>query len=292
MFEYMPYNIAPWGSMLAVYFFLIGTAAMTFVLSAAPNMFGGSAVSLSSAQKPGLVIALAIIAVCGVLLIDDLGQPARFLNVLIYFHASSPLSWGALFLLLFVGSIVLFGWGLINNSQGMLKPIGIIGSIFALLMPLYTGVDMMASQSREVWATPLIPILFVALSGTSGAALMAILVAIRPGEDGATAVSLLRKIILSSVGITLVLFLIEIINLTYGSAEEQAAWQAINNEMGGRFWFMTLVIGILAPLVLLISSKLAKNPAIVAVAGIAGVIGAYTFRDVLLVAGQLPQLYF
>ncbi len=291
MFEYMPYNVAPWGTELSVYFFLIGMAAMTFVLSAAPNVFGGAAASLSPVQKPGLIITLVIIAVCGVLLIDDLGQPARFLNVLIYFHASSPLSWGSLFLVLFVGSIVLFGWGLIGGSPDILKPVGIIGSIFALLMPLYTGVDMMANQAREVWATPFIPILFVALSGTSGAALMAVLVLIRPEKDG-VAVSLLRTIIMASVGITLVLFLIEVINLTYGSAEEQAAWQAINTEMGGRFWFMTLVVGILAPLVLLVSSKIAKNPAIVAVAGIAGVIGAYTFRDVLLVAGQLPQLYF
>lgn len=289
MFEYTDYHIAPWGLDLAVYFFLVGTAAMTFVLSVAPNVFAGTAKAFEPARMPGVIVSLVIMAICGPLLVMDLGQPGRFLYPILYFRVTSPLSWGAVLLVLFVLSILVFLYASRAGNQTLVRRMAVIGSLLALTMPIYTGMDLMVNQAREVWQTPMLPVLFVVLSVTSGAAVMAIIAQLVKGVPP-EATGLLRQILLGSIGVTLVLFFFQSVQLTFGTAEEQEAWTLINSEYGVRFWLLTFVVGIVAPLIALLVPGLAKNPAVVVASGVAGAIGAYTFREVLLYAGQLPQL--
>lgn len=291
MFEYTEYTVAPWGMDLAIYFFLIGTAAMVFVLAASPQVFGGAARALSPLQLPATIIALVIAIICAALLIIDLGQPGRFLYPIIYFRWTSPLSWGAVLLILFGLCMLAFAYGLYRGEAPWMRIVAIIGSLLALSMPLYTGIDLMANQAREVWQSPLVPVLFVVLSVTSGAAVMAVLAPIWKGTTPEATV-FLRHILLASVAVTLVLFFLEIVALTFGTEEEQTAWTLINSEFGMRFWLLTLLVGIIVPLVLLVLPALRRNPILVSVAGIAGAVGAFTFREVILYAGQLPQLYY
>lgn len=291
MFEYMQYNIAPWPGILAVYFFLIGTAAMVFVAAAAPNVFGPVADPFKSFQKVGMVVALILVGISAPLLILDIGQPARFLYPIIYFHWTSPLSWGSLFLPLFGLSILAFLYGTFTQKTDLMKWSGIFGSLLALSMPLYTGLDLMVQTSRELWTNATIPVLFVILSVTSGVALVAILEKIIGGSNEAVT-RLLRICLYFSIGVTFWLFLGLVLSLLYGSAEKQQALAIINEEFSMKFWGITFVVGILAPLALLIPPKLASSHTALMIAGVLGAIGAYTFREVLVMAGQLAQLYY
>ncbi|OJX78612.1 NrfD/PsrC family molybdoenzyme membrane anchor subunit [Magnetospirillum sp. 64-120] len=291
MFEYMNFHIAPWGWELSVYFFLIGTAGMAYALATAPVMFGGRFEALRPLQLPGLVLAFVIVLICGPLLIHDLGQPMRFLYPILYFHWTSPLSWGSLFLLMFAACVVLFWWFDRAGNTAPLKPLAIIGSLLGLSMPLYTGNDLMVQTTREVWATPWIPVLFVVLSVTSGAAALAVIGMIRKTDD-ADASKILHAVMLSGVATTLFLFLGLLLSFLYGSEEMQLGWHILNDQFAMQVWLLTLVVGILAPLALLVRPDIGRRPQILAVAGIASLIGAYAFREVILVAGQLPQLYY
>lgn len=291
MFEYMQYNIAPWGYELALYFFLIGSAAMVFVAAAAPNVFGRVAAPFLNFQLTGMILALVILLASAVLLIVDLGQPARFLYPILYFHWTSPLSWGALFLPLFGLSIVGFIYGLKTGNGTIMKWSGVVGSLLALSMPLYTGLDLMVHQARELWSNPTIPVLFVILSITSGTALVSVVLTAM-GRLTPDVTRLIRNILYFSVGVTFWLFLGVVVTLLYGSEEQQQAWAIINDQFAVRFWLLTFIVGTLVPLALLIPPKLAQNGRLVTVAAVAGAIGAYTFREVLLYAGQLTQLYY
>ncbi len=291
MFEYMSYNIAPWGSELSIYFFLIGISGMSFVMAAAPSIFSGTAAaSVLPLQRTALMISFVVLLVCGVLLILDLGQPGRFMYPIIYFHWTSPLSWGALFLPLFGACIVGFFYGLTTNNTALLKPIGILGSLLGLSMPLYTGNDLMVNNAREVWNSPWTPVLFTVLSVSSGGAVLALVSAVK--KEAAGAVPALRTILFYSVGVTFFLFLGFLVMFLYGSEELQAGWAIINSEFGSLFWFLTFAVGIVLPLVLLAAPGLSQQPAMVGIAGLASLVGAYTFRDLILIAGQLPQLYY
>lgn len=295
MFEYMEYNIAPWGADIVIYFFLIGAAAMTFVYAAAPvvfgNVFGGAAKSMESFQKTGMIVSLVLLLICGPLLIADLGQPGRFLYPIIYFHWTSPLSWGSLFLPLFGLCIIGFIYGLMKENPGLMRLTGIFGSLFALSMPLYTGLDLMVHQTRELWSNPTIPLLFVILSVSSGTAVVAVTQLIR-GELNEKATEFLHAFLYLALAITFALFLAEWVVLNYGTGEKQQAWEIINQQFGFKYWGLTFLVGILIPLVLVAVPKLGRNPTILTLAAVLSAVGAYTFREVLIYAGQLTQIYF
>jgi len=289
MFEYLQYNISPWGWELSLYFFLIGMAAMSFVLAATPVMVGGPTAVFEPIQRPAAMLVLLLLAVSGVLLIMDLGQPARFLYPLIYFHASSPLSWGALFFVLFGIATLGFLYALMMGKAGLVKPFAIIGTVVGVLLPLYTGWDLMANQARELWHSPAIPLLFVALSVSSAAALTSI-VAMAQGRMDAAFSAVMRYLLLGALLVTLVLFVAESLRMAYGSAEELQALALINSELSTQYWLLTLVVGILVPLAMLLFSK--PSPMVVTLAALLSTVGAYTLRDVILVAGQLPMSFY
>lgn len=295
MFEYSEFNIAPWGWEIAIYFFLIGMAGMTFVYAAAPavfgNVFGGIAKSMEPFQKVGLLAALVLLLICGPLLIMDLGMPERFLYPILYFHWTSPLSWGALFLPLFGLCILGFAFGMWKNDLRLMRTIGILGSLLALSMPLYTGLDLMVHQTRELWSNPTIPVLFVILSVSSGTALVAVVQLLR-GQLVEQAVEFLHWFLYMSLGVTFALFLGEWVTLMFGSEELQQAWTIINSEYALQFWGLTLVVGILIPLVLVAVPGYGRNPKLLTLAAVLAAVGAFSFRAVLIYAGQLTQIYY
>lgn len=291
MFEYNWHHIAPWGWELSIYFFLIGTAGMAYVLATAPDMFGGKFESLRPLQLPGLILALVVVAICGPLLIFDLGQPARFLYPILYFHWTSPLSWGSVFLLLFAACIPAYWWFGRSGRKDLLKPLAIVGSLLGLSMPLYTGNDLMVQTTREVWATPWIPVLFTVLSVSSGAAAMAVIAKAR-NYAGKEMLAVLHGVMLAGVATTLFLFLGLLVAFLYGSGEMQLGWRMLNSEFAMQVWVLTFLVGIVLPLAMLAKPSVGRQPQILASAGLAILVGAFTFREVILVAGQLPQLYY
>ena len=46
----------------------------------------------------------------------------------------------------------------------MSRKLAVVGALLALGLPIYTGFDLTVHQNRPVWNTPLMPVLFVALS--------------------------------------------------------------------------------------------------------------------------------
>ena len=295
MFEYMQYNIAPWGHDIVIYFFLIGVAGMTFVYAAAPavfgNVFGGAAKAMEPFQKTGLIASLVLLLICGPLLIIDLGQPSRFLYPILYFHWTSPLSWGTLFLPLFGLCIIGFYYGKMKENTGLMRLSGILGSLLALSMPLYTGLDLMVHQTRELWSNPTIPLLFVILSMSSGTALVAVIQLLR-GELTEQVAEFLHAFLYLALAVTFALFLAEWVVLTYGTGEKQQAWEIINQQMGFKYWGLTFFVGILIPLLLVAIPKYGRDPKILTLAAVLSAVGAYTFREVLIYAGQLTQINF
>jgi len=297
MFEYMPMHIAPWGLEIVIYFFLIGTASMVFAVAAAATTFGNVAAPFKSFELTGAIITLVLLLVVAPLLIMDLAQPWRFLNPILYFRWTSPLSWGATFLLLFGLSILGFLYGIYTDHPYIKRVSAVIGSLLALSMPLYTGLDLMVNQARQFWATPALPVLFVVLSITSGAALVA-LVQLAMGKLGEDNARLLRFILAFSLGVTFFLVLGLVQSMVFGSEEMQQVWGFINSDYSTEFWILGFVVGVVIPLALTVGPMVmpaldfARSPVVVTVAALCGALGAYVLRDVIIHVGQLPQLFF
>jgi formate-dependent nitrite reductase membrane component NrfD len=158
--------------------------------------------------------SFVLLGIGGLLLIADLSQPARFLNVLnpMYLNFTSPLAWGSLNLMSFgLVSVLYFFAMAVENPTA--KALGVIGSLLALGLPVYTGFDLTVHQNRPVWNTPLMPVLFVAMSLVSGAAIATFL-----ANGHERLLSWLRTIMLWSGGATAVMLISLLGTTAYGGA--------------------------------------------------------------------------
>ena len=205
------------------------------------------------------------------------------------------MSWGSVFLPLFGLAILGLLYGQYTDHASIQRVSAIFGGLLALSMPIYTGLDLMVNDSRELWANPTIPVLFVVLSITSGAALVAIAMLVM-GKMTEEVAQKIRFIIAFSVGVTFWLVLGLIMTVVYGSAELNTAWQIINSEFAMDFWLFGFVIGVIVPGILAFGPMVfsfmtfASSTIVVPVAAICVAIGASMLRGVNIYAGQLPRL--
>lgn len=292
MFEYNAFHIAPWGHELVVYFTLIGIVAFTYILASVPALVEGGE-AFAKVQRPGYILAFVVLLLCGVLLITDLGQPQRFLNILIYHHWSSPLVWGSVLLIGFGACCALALYStMIKHDRNLLRWAALIGSILAVGFPLYTGLDLAGNQGRVLWHDPMIPVLFLALSASSGAGVVAVLGMLVGDSANSRLYGTLRRIIFWASLATLAMFVLMWVRLNYGNAQEMQVMAMINDEFGFKYWGLTLLGGIIIPAVLTGVRALRNNPVMIALAGVLAIVGAYAYRDIIMHAGQLPQLYY
>lgn len=285
MGEYVWFHDVAWHATYSIYFFLIGIVAGLAFLS----YVSWHLPALRPLRERAAYVSLALLAVGGLLLIADLSQPMRFLNMLnpAYLNFSSPLAWGALNLIAFGAAIVLYLFFLRKGDEQNSKLFALITALLGLGLPIYTGFDLTVHQHRPVWNTPAIPVLFVALAFSTGAAVGALLVA-----NNAEAQQVLRRFMLWSAGAVAVI-LVSIMGTTSygGSAEEITFMLMTTGTMGLLFVGVGLLAGTVAPVVML-AAPTGRNVSVVLVSALLLLLGSAAVRYVILMAPQEVQTLF
>lgn len=147
-----------WTWEIPLYFFVGGAAGAAAVIAAAAH-FGGATLAPLARDAKGIAAIGALIS--PLLLISDLGRPARFLNMLRVFKPRSPMSMGAWTLVLFSNAVL-----------ASLLPIGVLADVAVVaagasgaILATYTGV-LIGATVIPVWSrnADILPILF----GASG----------------------------------------------------------------------------------------------------------------------------
>jgi formate-dependent nitrite reductase membrane component NrfD len=171
---------AGWKPSIPVYFFVGGAAGAAAVVAAAAELMGGEPRLARDARR----IAAAGGLLSPALLIDDLGVPSRFLNMLRVFKPQSPMSVGAWTLVGFsttaaVAALADFVEPHLPRSvpvRGLRAAAQAVGLPFALLMPAYTGV-LIGATAIPVWNENLdtLPAHFSASGLASAVALLELL---------------------------------------------------------------------------------------------------------------------
>lgn len=194
------YVIEPhWANwMLTVEMFVAGLAAGVLFFIALANI-AGNAEDREVAARLGF-LPLPLMLVVAVLLIVDLGQPDRFLNLVFthpsaaerpgpfMFNPNSPMNWGTYVILVF-GALTVVPFldalrhaGRLRTGRGIVEilahnPIGMaVAALFALATGAYSGV-LVNVTNQNVWADTYILgglyVVFSALSGFAAAAIAA-----------------------------------------------------------------------------------------------------------------------
>jgi len=157
-----------WQWYVPAYFFTGGLAAGTSLLAAGARLTGDEA-----AARRCLVASLGAVGVSTVLLIEDLGRPARFLNMLRVAKPTSPMS---------VGSWVLAAFGTATAGAVVARS-GTAHAVAAALAPVlatYTAV-LVADTAVPAWHEARHELPFVFAGGAlAGSGALAVLVAPHP----------------------------------------------------------------------------------------------------------------
>lgn len=285
MGDFNIFHHMPWSSAYSIYFFTIGISAALFFMSA----LSWYRAEFRSLRASAFYLSFVLLAVSGLLLIGDLSKPARFLNILnpAYLNFASPLAWGGLNLIAFGAVSVAYFFMMRKNDDGMSRKLAVVGSLLALGLPIYTGFDLTVHQNRPVWNTPLMPILFVALSLVSGAAVASFLA----GANEKLLVMLRRFMLWSAAAVGVML--ISMLGTTaYGGTGEELTFMFMTSgTLGMIFIGIGILIGTAAPILLLLA-PFGRQQGGVMLAALLLLVGGMALRYSILVGGQIVQTYF
>jgi formate-dependent nitrite reductase membrane component NrfD len=285
MGDYVWFHDVSWHSTYAIYFFVIGICAGLSFLSY------GSWIneSLRPVREKAAYGSFALLALGGLLLIGDLSQPLRFFNVLnpLYLNFTSPLAWGSLNIVSFGIVSVLYLLSLKKDDAAKSKLLATIAAALALGLPVYTGYDLSVHQSRPVWNTPVMPVLFVALAVASGSAVGSLLAS---GNEAAQKV--LRQYMLWSTGAVGVI-LISILGTTHygGSVQELTFMIMTSGTMGLIFVGIGLLAGTAAPVAMLLA-PMGRQQNVLMLSALLILAGSAALRYALLMGPQQLQTLY
>lgn len=279
------------GIPIALYFYLTGLSAGSFILSTLAYSFG------LKKYKPigliGVIMAIALLVLAPINLVVDLGQPARFWHLLPYLNPKSPITWGSFLLTLYPFNCLIYGYFMYTGHDRLTRFFGLIGVPLAISVHGYTGFILALSKARALWNTAVMPMLFLVSAMVSGIALMIIVVTIqghffshdkRVNEE---IVFDLGRFLIGAILVDLFLIFSDILVLLTADTEARdAAMLILTLDFSPVFVGVELLLGSLVPLVLLLHPVTRQRVGWVTTAAVCVMIGIWAMRYIMVMGGQ------
>ncbi|HEV8142712.1 MAG TPA: NrfD/PsrC family molybdoenzyme membrane anchor subunit [Methylomirabilota bacterium] len=280
-----------WPFLIDVYFFLGGLAGGAFVIATIATLVDSR--RYRDVVRAGYYLALAALIPCPVILIIDLGVPARFMNMMTTFNTRSPMSMGSWALAIFgicVGLAALFT--LLEDLRGrdfsnLKVVVGAIGGVFGFFVAAYPGV-LLGATARPLWTNGhALGALFLAVGASTAAAAIALVLVLFGRARGAGASAIRRMTVLSLVvqALSLIVFIVAV--QSAGSAvSDRALALLMSGPFKLTFWIGAIVVGTVVPLLLGLADLKARSFALSAVTAMLVLVGGFLVKYVIMAAGQ------
>lgn len=285
MGDYVWFHDVSWHASYSIYFFVIGICAGLFFFS----FLSWHKEVFRPLRAKAAYLSLAFLVAGGLLLIFDLSQPQRFLYMInpFYLEFTSPLAWGGLNIISFSVASVVYVAALRTGNETLARSMATVGALLALGLPVYTGFDLTVHQSRPIWNTPLMPVLFVAMAILSGAA-VASFMAIR---DAAMA-QMLRQYMLWSAGAVGVMLVSLLGTTAYGGTAQELVFVLLTSgSMGLIFVGLGMLAGTAAPIFLMLA-PFGRQQGTLMISAILILVGGAALRYALLMGPQIVQTLY
>lgn len=261
------FHHAYWGFPIALYFWLVGASAGSFVISTLGWVFGVKKYKPIAFFASNTAIVLLMIV--PVLLIIDLGKPYRFFHLLMissFSHWSAPMVWGSFFILTYPVGMLIYSYFVYHQNERWARVFGILAVILALCTHWYTGVVMQLNPSRVPNHTSVAPILFLTGAYVSGIGLLICCLWLRNyfvRREHKVSVELMADMgRLMLYGIVFDLFLLgnEFLQMTYGTGEEHTMlYDVFLGVFRWPYFYMEVVWGLVLPLIILIIPRIKRQ---------------------------------
>lgn len=306
-----------WDWIIAIYLFLAGMSAGAVMI----GLYLKRRVIEGDPANNGILKAVAWLAPFGIIagltiLIFHLTKPLAFWKIMIYYNPSSVMSMGVILFQVYMA--VLFVWigvifrhqiiqfcegklpgGLLDWVDGVLikigkmnNPVELFLGVLAILLAAYTGFLLSALKTYPMLNNPVLPILFLFSSLSSGAA-ACLLFGILVFKESAHSPSVRwvhgfeRPVVLFELFVLVTFFTGLIFS---GGQNEVAAWNAIGGGFWSNwFWFGVVLIGMLLPLTLnaVTPNEVRHNGSYIFIVTTLSLVGVLMLRTFILYAGQM-----
>ena len=278
-------NVFLWGLMIAVFAFLVGFGA--------GSQFVASAIILSGKEelKPLARIAgacgLACVCAAGVAILADLGAIRNALAMIVGMNPRSPLAWDMIamctFIVLSIVQLVM-----IARDARSVKVWAVLAGLAALALQIVEGLLFSTQTAHGWWATPIMPVDFLAVAFVSGFALILLIACVKGASSKALA--WLGRICASAIAVHLVLALIDLCLMFFeGTPDSAGILAAVGSNI--LLYLRELILPFIAMIMLFIpKNRGQKKPALIA--SILVIVGIFAHRLMLLFpAYNAPSLY-
>ena len=278
-------NVFLWGLMIAVFAFLVGFGA--------GSQFVASAIILSGKEelKPLARIAgacgLACVCAAGVAILADLGAIRNAFAMIVGMNPRSPLAWDMIamctFIVLSIVQLVM-----IARDARSVKVWAVLAGLAALALQIVEGLLFSTQTAHGWWATPIMPVDFLAVAFVSGFALILLIACVKGASSKALA--WLGRICASAIAVHLVLALIDLCLMFFeGTPESAGILAAVGSNI--LLYLVELILPFIAMIMLFLpKNRGQKKPALVA--SILVIVGIFAHRLMLLFpAYNAPSLY-
>ena len=271
-------KVPGWEMSIVWYFFLGGIAGGAYFTAAIADNFGSF--RDRAVARAGYLLSLPLVAVCGVLLIVDLGVPARFMNMMLHFKFWDPMSIGAWAVgifgaFTFVSSVLSFTAS--ESVASLRRKISLVGMLFGFFLAAYTGV-LLSNSAMPFWGdSRLMGALFLASGGSTGMAAVALTMFLSGRSMGES----WHKIEVADRFSMLVELLVLAIFLgVLGSAAQPIT----SGHLGSLFWGGLVGAGLIVPLLLNVLGG--RMRALGAVSAALVLVGGFILRYVVVMSIQ------
>ena len=236
-----------------------------------------------------LSLALAAIVLSGAVHLAFLGHPERAWKM-IKRPNSSWISRGLWAIMIFMPTAALYLAGAYGawSTRGAFGIVMLVISVIAMGgIFLYKGFVYAVSRAVALWHSPLLPVSYIAIGVRGGAATGLIALAFVPGPAG----HLVQTWWTAATCATIFLFLLELAMGQHDSTIERSMGLLVRGDLAGLFYIVVVVLGIIVPAALVISSYATSiGAAGMIVAGILSLCGDLAYKYCMNTAGTYVPL--
>lgn len=292
---YNVFHEAPLGVPIAIYFYMTGLSAGSFLIST--MAYGLGMTKYKPVGKIGVVLAILLLVLAPINLIIDLGQPLRFWHLLVFLQPTSPITYGSFLLTIYPINCLIYGSFMFAGKAKLTRLFGLIGIPLALSVHGYTGFIMALGKARALWNTALMPTYFLVSAMVSGIALMIIVVIIKGlffSEDRKINKELVYDFgRMLAITILLDLFLVfcdVVLLLTLDPEAREVAQMLLTGSFSPYFLWIEMFLGAVVPVFILMSPFTKKRLVPIGIAAFLAMVGVMAMRYVLVIGGQALPL--
>jgi polysulfide reductase chain C len=272
-----------WEWPIWLYLFAAGVAGGGFFATFLTHLFTGG--KHKDLMKIATWIGVPLVGIGTLLLIVDLGNQLSFWHLVVRFYPVSPMSIGTWILILWaISAVALIALWLAESEvpvfvilRGLVpltKVLGWILFVLSALLITYTGV-LLSTTSRAMWATVLLPVLFVVSAISTGMA-ATLLVAVLLGKEIPHRLGQAAAFLEVYEVVALIVFLIVV-----------PAGVLVSGPLSLWFWIGVIAIGMLIPFVLELATWRTSPAVLVVAMAVCVLIGGVVLRAVVVVGGQI-----